>query len=121
MRNVSPPDWRMPQFDFGWVKKALIIFIVLWGLLSCYTTVPADSVGVLTRLGKYQDTLNPGLRFRLPFGMDMITLVPVQRQLKLEFGFGTDNANNPHQFSDEQEEEASMVTGDLNMANVEWV
>ena len=111
----------MPQFDFGWIKKAIIGIIVLWELLSCYTTIPADSVGVLTRLGKYQDTLNPGLRFRLPFGVDLITLVPVQRQLKLEFGFGTDSASNRYQFSSEHEEEASMVTGDLNMANVEWV
>lgn len=121
MKNVSPPDWRVPQFNLGWIKKALIGIIVFWGLLSCYTTIPADSVGVLTRLGKFQDTLTPGLRFRLPFGIDLITLVPVQRQLKLEFGFGTDNASNTYQFSNEQEEEASMVTGDLNMANVEWV
>lgn len=121
MKNVTPPDWRMPQFDFGWVKKALIALIVLWGVFSCYTTIPTDSVGVLTRLGKYQDTLASGLRFRLPFGIDYIKLVPVQRQLKLEFGFGTSGASNNYQFSNEQEEEASMVTGDLNMANVEWV
>lgn len=121
MKNVTPPDWRLPQFDFGWVKKVLVAIIVLWGIFSCYTTIPADSVGVLIRLGKYQDTLNPGLRFRLPFGVDKIELVPVQRQLKLEFGFGTDTASNRYQFSSEQEDEASMVTGDLNMANVEWV
>lgn len=122
MKNVTPPDWRLPQFDLSWVKKVLLAIIVLWGLLSCYTTIPADSVGVLTRLGKFQDTLNPGLRFRLPFGIDQITLVPVQRQLKLEFGFGTDGGTtNRYQYSNEQEEEASMVTGDLNMANVEWV
>jgi len=114
MKNVSPPDWRMPQLDLSWVKKALLALVVLWGLLSCYTTIPADSVGVLTRLGKYQNTITPGLRFRLPFGVDQITLVPVQRQLNLEFGGGSDERG-------DDAEAASMVTGDLNMANVGWV
>jgi membrane protease subunit HflK len=76
---------------------------------------------VLTRFGRFIGTLEPGLRFRLPFGIDQILLVPVQRQLKLEFGFGTPGATNPYQEAREPEEEASMVTGDLNMANVEWV
>ncbi|MEQ1861824.1 MAG: FtsH protease activity modulator HflK [Chthoniobacteraceae bacterium] len=121
MKNVSPPDWRAPQFSFSWVKNILIAIILLWGLFSCYTTIPADSVGIMTRLGGYKDTLQPGLRFRLPFGIDLITLVPVQRQKKLEFGFNTPGAGDPDQFSDQPEEEASMVTGDLNMATVEWV
>jgi len=123
MKNVSP-DWRSPQIkiDLSWLPKVIIGFVLLWGLFSCYSSVPADSVGVLTRLGRFQDTLKPGLRFRLPFGIDQITLVPVQSQLKLEFGFGTEGATNRYQSSPrEQEEEASMVTGDLNMATVEWV
>lgn len=121
MKNVTPPDFRLPQIDLGWVKAALVAFLVLWGLLSCFTSVPTDSVGVLTRFGKFQDVVGPGLRFRLPFGVDSVTLVPVQRQKKLEFGFGTKMANDPDQYSQEPEEEASVVTGDLNMATVEWV
>jgi len=95
--------------------------IVVWGLFSCYTTIPADSVGVRTRLGKFSDILPPGLRFRMPFGIDRIQIVAVQRQMKMEFGFGTDSSTFREQSSDEQEEEAAMVTGDLNMATVEWV
>jgi membrane protease subunit HflK len=121
MKNVTP-DWKAPQFNLSWIPRVLIGLVLLWGLLSCYTTIPADSVGVLTRFGAYHEPeLKPGLQFRLPFGIDLITLVPVQRQKKLEFGFGTENATDQYQSSREQEEEASMVTGDLNMANVEWV
>jgi membrane protease subunit HflK len=47
--------------------------------------------------------------------------VPVQRQLKLEFGFATPGATNPEQRSTDPEAEQSIVTGDLNMALVEWV
>jgi membrane protease subunit HflK len=41
--------------------------------------------------------------------------------LKLEFGFYTSGYSNPDQVSQEQTEEKSMVTGDLNAALVEWV
>jgi membrane protease subunit HflK len=49
--------------------------------------------------------------------------VQVERQMKQEFGFGTDNSSNPWQYGaeDEQEQEKNMVTGDLNAALVEWV
>jgi modulator of FtsH protease HflK len=121
MKNVSPPEIHLPNIDLRWIPRIVIALVLAWGLFSCYTTVPADSVGVLTRFGKYVDTLQPGLRFRLPFGVDRIQTVEIQRQMKLEFGFGTPRGTNPYQESREPEEEASMVTGDLNMATVEWV
>ena len=57
----------------------------------------------------------------MPFGIDDVSLVPVRRQLKQEFGFGTPGATNETQVSTEQEQERSMVTGDLNAATVEWI
>ena len=50
-------------------------------------------------------------------------MVPVKRQLKQEFGFGTPGATNKYQFTGPKEfiAEKSMVTGDLNAALVEWV
>ena len=53
--------------------------------------------------------------------IDRLAIVEVQRQLKLEFGFGTESGSNPDQFSNEPDSEQNMVTGDLNMASVEWV
>lgn len=121
MKNVTPQNLKLPNFDLRWAGRAVIGLVLVWGFFSCYTTIPAESVGVLTRLGKYVATLDPGLRFRLPFGIDKIQLVEVQRQQKLEFGFSTPGGSNPYQSSDDPEETASMVTGDLNMASVEWV
>jgi membrane protease subunit HflK len=65
--------------------------------------------------------VNPGLRFKFPFGVDQVSIVPVMRQLKQEFGFGSAGATNATQVSSEQEQERSMVTGDLNAATVEWI
>jgi membrane protease subunit HflK len=78
---------------------------------------------VVQRFGGYLKTETPGLHFKLPWGIDQITLVEILRQQKLEFGFGTQGATNPYQYSDtrDQEEEKTMVTGDLNTALVEWV
>ncbi|KAB2660747.1 MAG: FtsH protease activity modulator HflK, partial [Verrucomicrobia bacterium] len=73
------------------------------------------------RFGRYLRSEDPGLRFKLPLGIDDVTLVPFRRQLKLEFGFATAGASNPHQASQEPEMEKAMVTGDLNETQVEWV
>lgn len=109
------------RFESRWIPIALVALFVLWAVLSSYYTVPAESEGVVLRLGKYLKTEPPGLHFKLPFGMDEVLRVQVKRQLKLEFGFGTQGATNPDQRGGESEEEKSMVTGDLNSALVEWV
>ena len=76
---------------------------------------------MVQRFGKYSYTANPGLHFKLPFGIDTATIVPIRRQLKLEFGFGSPGATNPDQVGTEPDKERDMVTGDLNAANVEWI
>jgi molecular chaperone DnaK len=68
-----------------------------------------------------QQIVPPGLRFKVPLGVDQLVIIPKQRQLKLEFGFTTPGATNRDQASGDPEPESSMVTGDLNMALVEWV
>jgi membrane protease subunit HflK len=59
----------------------------------------------------------------LPFFIDKVEKVEVKRQMKQEFGFGTEDATNRFQFAgdSEQEKEKQMVTGDLNAARVDWV
>lgn len=100
------------------------VVLVVTGLFSMIYTVQAESQGLILRFGRYVNTVEPGLHFKLPFGIDQVMEVPVRRQLKQEFGFGTPGAGNPSQFAnsrEEQESERSMVTGDLNAATVEWI
>jgi len=117
-----------PQFDTGnyrldprWFRFGFFALVLLWGVFSSFYTVPAESEGVVLRLGKYAGNRPPGLHFKLPFGIDEVTPVQVKRQLKLEFGFGTSGSTNPGQVGSQPDEEKSMVTGDLNAALVEWV
>ena len=116
------PDWS----DVEKYRPMILGGIgVLFALILLYTgiyTVQAESQGVVLRFGKYIKTVDPGLRFKIPFGVDHVSIVPVRRQLKQEFGFATvEGSTNPTQYSSEQSAERSMVTGDLNSATVEWV
>jgi membrane protease subunit HflK len=86
-------------------------------------TVPAESEGVVLRFGKFNRIVPSGLHFKIPLGVDTVDIVPVKRQLKVEFGFGTEGATSPGQVGLQHEfgEVKAMVTGDLNAASVEWV
>ena len=100
------------------ILVVVAILIVLW---TSYYTVAAESEGVVLRFGKFLKTVEPGLHFKLPLGIDEVSVLPTRRQLKLEFGFYTSGYSNPDQPGQEQVQEKSMVTGDLNAALVEWV
>src|SRR5215831_582928 len=123
---THPPPLLKANFNpssVGWIV-AIFIGVLLLALLvlTSYYTVGADSEGVVLRFGRFLKTVEPGLHFKLPFGVDQVTVVPTRRQLKLEFGFTTPGQlTNPIQPSEEPNEEKSMVTGDLNAALVEWV
>ena len=114
----------MPSLNVAKLLPMVLGLFVLFGLVTSVYQVPTNSVAVVQRFGKYVDTTEPGLRFKLPFGIDQRTLVEVLRQQKLEFGYTTPGATNVYQYAAdrfEQEQEKIMVTGDLNAAIVEWV
>jgi membrane protease subunit HflK len=117
------PTPKMPQFSERWIPTGLMILAALAIAWTAFYTVPAESEGVILRLGRFSHIVPSGLHFKLPLGVDTATIVPVKRQLKQEFGFGTPDATARLQASPRSEwlEEKSMVTGDLNAALVEWV
>ena len=106
----------------GLIIPAVLALVGLCAWTSFYT-VPSDSVAVVQRFGRYLEQVPPGLQFKLPLGVDVVTILPVKRQLKQEFGFTTPGASDPYQGSRRHDgrQETQMVTGDLNAALVEWV
>ncbi len=111
----------IPRQSAGWVGPALLGLIVVIGLWSSYYMVGTDENAVVLRFGRYSRTTGPGLQFKLPFGTDEVIKVPVQRQLREEFGFqSVGRENNRTQYGARVEEESLMVTGDLNAVEVEW-
>jgi membrane protease subunit HflK len=104
------------------VGRVALGALVLLALFSTYYQVNADELAVVQRFGRYVRTTDPGPHLKLPF-IEKVTLVPVQRQLKTEFGFRTTTAGVQSQFeqTDETKAESLMLTGDLNVAVVEWI
>lgn len=107
-----------PRIIFIGIAVLLAVVVVL---NSVYQVQP-EEVGIIKRFGKYNAPPRPpGLQFKLPF-IDTVILVPVQRQLKQEFGFRTQTPGRPTVYSPQNFlGESLMLTGDLNVAVVEWI
>ncbi|MFO1077021.1 MAG: FtsH protease activity modulator HflK [Planctomycetota bacterium] len=115
--NGGRPDWSRLK-RVRWLPLLILVPIAVF---TTYYTVPQEGVGVVLRFGAYHTTAEPGLHFKIPFGVDEVITLATQRQLKLEFGFASAEWTNPDQIGDEPDREKSMVTGDLNSVLVEWV
>jgi len=114
---------RLPSLPMGRIKVVAAIVGLLILLFTGYYQIEPDAVGVVQRFGKYVRTTEPGPHLKIPFGIERVTKVPIQRQLKEEFGFETVAADVRSQFqtSPERAQESAMLTGDLNVAVVEWI
>jgi len=119
-----PPRWETSQWTprriaplVGYGTAGLLLLV---GLFSSYYTVAPDEEAVILRFGQYTATTGPGLHWKLPYGIDQAITVPVTEVRNLEFGFRTITPGRRSSYS-RNELEALMLTGDLNIADVEWV
>lgn len=104
-------------------KSAIVLILILIVAFGSFFQVGAEEEGVVTRFGKQVRTVKPGLKMKIPF-VETVYKVPVERQKKQEFGFRTEKAGVRTQYSrtgSVTDDEAIMLTGDLNLANVQWV
>lgn len=114
--NINP-DWIKK-----YLNKIIIGFLLLVMAFTSIKTVGPEEEGVVVQLGKYHRTVQPGLNFIFPFGLETMHKIPVQRQLKQEFGFRTASMNGRTEYAKEEfSDESLMLTGDLNLTDVEWV
>ena len=100
-------------------KKILIgivALIVLIGALTCFYTVDDKQQAVVTTFGKVTSVEDPGLHFKLPFGIQKAHKVDVNVYQKIELGYTT--KQNGAVVTDTSE--STMITGDYNIVNVEF-
>ena len=104
------------------IKIIVVVIVLLIVTLGSFFQIQPEEVGVITRFGKYTRTVDPGLNFKLPFA-ETVYKVPVERQQKLEFGFRTTDTRSLETgySKSKTKDESLMLTGDLNLADVEWV
>ena len=103
------------------VAAALFIVVIVTVAMSFYT-IDANENGVILRFGKYHKTTYPGLHLKFPWGIDKLYTVRVDYQWKEEFGFRTARPGVKTIYSKTQYSgESWMLTGDLNIADVQWI
>ena len=115
------------NIDPDWIKKYLskiiIGLVVIVMVFSAVKTVGPEEEGVIIQLGEYNRTVSPGLSFIIPF-VETMYKIPVQWQLKQEFGFRSTSSSTSGQSQYAKSgyvDESMMLTGDLNLTDVEWV
>ncbi|MEW6439614.1 MAG: FtsH protease activity modulator HflK [bacterium] len=107
---------------FPVVWALLLLALALWLATGIYQVDPFE-VGVVQRFGRYNRTSGPGLRWKLPSGIEKVTKVGVQRVYTEEFGMRTLRSGIRSEYAPERqyENESLMLTGDLNCALVPWM
>jgi membrane protease subunit HflK len=120
--------WR--GFRAGPIIGLIALVVALIFLWSSWFTVQPEETGVVQRFGKLVRTAAPGLHFKWPYGIETVRLVPTARVLKEEFGFrtltsapGQRTQYTGHQPTGSQayKTESLMLTGDLNVIDVQWI
>ena len=122
------PEFKFDKIQFEPFKKyvipvAIVIGIIILGYSTVFT-VKANQRAVILRFGKYMETVEPGLHFKLPFGIDKVYAGEVKRIYNEEFGYRTLRSGREsmidYNFRGAQEV-SLMLTGDRNCAEVHWV
>ena len=102
------------------VVWGLVAFVFVIMLLTSFFIVNPDEQCVITRFGRYYETLGPGLHYKLPFGVDKKYVVPGPKAIQTEqFGFVTTHGGPVNQYKNGITNESTMLTGDLNIVDVE--
>ena len=111
-RQETPkgPFWIIP----------IVVLALLAGMNSYYIVNPQETA-VVTRFGKFVRTSDAGFHLKLPFGIEKVRKVVTGRVLQREYGYRTVQAGIRSRFAEKgYEEEARMLSGDLNVVDVQW-
>lgn len=123
MDQQMPPIVIKPGQIVPHAIGVAILLLVAFGALTVFYTVQPEERAVVKRFGAVIKITDPGLHFKLPFGIDRVQHVATARVLKQEFGFRTAGERGGRTRYSEKpfEDESLMLTGDLNVIDLEWV
>lgn len=93
-------------FNGNWGAVAILLAAVY--LSSGFHQVQHDQAGVVLRFGKWVRTVQPGLRYVMPYPFEEIILQRVTKVNQID----VTNSN--------QQDESLMLTGDSNLANISF-
>ena len=126
IENLLGGGGRRPDGGAGGRSVIVVLAgaLLVWAALSSFYTVQPEQRAVIKRFGSVYGISDPGLHFKLPFGIDTVQIVATERVLKQEFGFRSEEVSATARTRFAAENflgESMMLTGDLNIIQVEWV
>jgi membrane protease subunit HflK len=123
-----------PQFDDfikqlknlkipGGIVAVLLVILAIIIATSSIFTIESGSVGVIQRFGRFTRIAPDGLNFKLPFGIDTVRKVSLEKVEKEAFGFQSERSALSRQSMADSDASntALMLTGGLNVAVVPWI
>ena len=105
---------RKGGFKPGLFLALIVLAIVEIGGLSCFYIVDETENAVITRFGKYQETVGAGLHFKLPFGIDKSYTVPVKVVQTEQFGFKTVKSGRNNEYINNKYYQNFLLTSQEN-------
>ena len=104
------------------ITIVIVVIAFLGFLATSFFIVDATEESVVLRFGRYNRTQQEGLHFKLPLGIEQNFNVPTRVLQNMQFGFRVQQAGVNTVFSNQDfPEESVMLTGDLNIVDVEWI
>jgi membrane protease subunit HflK len=92
-----------------------LVLIIVASLASAVTQIQPGERGVVRRFGRVVDKPGPGLYLGLPWGMDRVDRVPVDRERRIIVGFDSRDQEDGDQ---ERMPDGQLLTGDHNLINL---
>jgi membrane protease subunit HflK len=122
IRGIPTDRLRPPKIPLKNIATIIVILVLAGLVWSAFFTIQPEEAGVVLAFGEYNRTTDPGWHIKWPYPIERVIKVPVQRQLKQEFGFRTERPGVRSTYSASSfESESLMLTGDLNVGVVEWI
>ncbi|MGB4437937.1 MAG: FtsH protease activity modulator HflK [Sedimentibacter sp.] len=109
--------------NVGKIKMLLlipVIVIAIFAIMSCQYTVEETEQAVVTTLGKVTSVESAGLHFKLPFPIQDVTKVEVNRTQKLQIGYASTSEDQGYSDMTSVLDESKMITGDFNIVNIDF-
>ncbi|MBW7900283.1 MAG: FtsH protease activity modulator HflK [Rhodocyclaceae bacterium] len=107
-----PPVEFDPKFLGGGIGILVVLLVVVW-LASGFYIVDAANRGLVLQFGKFKETTEPGLRWRLPYPVQSHELVNLTGVRTIEVGYRGSEKNKVLK-------EALMLTDDENIINIQF-
>ena len=124
MGDGNQVPFRPPQLKLKPRMIIILILVVIFAAMGVSSLYMVDQTeeAVILRLGKYDRIAAPGLHYKMPFGIEKNYNVPTQVIQNMSFGFRTEKSGVETIYSrNDYPEESVMLTGDLNIVDVEWI